>query len=333
MDNSLPIRLLPTLPMLAESLEEAGWNCKMVLSDEKQSYRGVRLYHPRQTLQEDVLYLLRPEEHDFPVDAYAYLSSADHSGKANHMIMPEYPDEEILDQFLEIFSQFHSWEETIDLLLYRGASLQELCELGAQLLENPVCIHDDWFVMTAMSSQFAQVMEPEYLLSSARGFVPRAVVEDFQYDSDYLETYRFHDAQIWYTPGMDYYTLYVNLWDGPIYKGRLLVSRKNRNFLRRDYLLAEVLTQRAVFLLQRKQLGDGGIHQNMDDIVFALLKGGPAEASDLTHLLNMLHWQKGDRFLCLRMKRMIHKKRSSTVPGGTSRSHENRGHGLSSAAV
>jgi len=79
MDNSLPIRLLPTLPMLAESLEEAGWNCKMVLSDEKQSYRGVRLYHPRQTLQEDVLYLLRPEEHDFPVDAYAYLSSAGHS--------------------------------------------------------------------------------------------------------------------------------------------------------------------------------------------------------------------------------------------------------------
>ena len=302
MDISTPMRLLPTLLMLAESLQEALWHCHMVLSDEKQNYRGIRLYHPRQKLQKDVLYLLRPEESSFPVDEYTYLSSADHFGKANHLIIPDHPDEEILDRMLEIFSEFHDWEEAIDLLLYRGGSLQELCELGEQILGNPVCIHDDWFVMTAMSSQFSQVMEPEYLLSSARGFVPRAVVEDFQHDSDYLETYHFHDAQIWYTPEMDYYTMYVNLWDGPVYKGRVLISRKNRDFLHRDFLLAEVLTQRAVFLLRRKQLGDGTIQQNMDEIVFALLKGRQTEPADLMRLLNMLHWQKTDRFLCIRLK-------------------------------
>ncbi len=302
MDSSALKRLLPTMPMLAESLREAGWNCEMVLSEEKQNYRGIRLYHPRQTLHRDVLYLLRPEERGFPADEYSYLSSSDHPGKANHLILPEYPDEEILDQLLEIFSQFHDWEEAIDLLLYRGAGLQELCELGARFLENPVCIHDDWFVMTAMSSEFSLVMEPEYLLSSARGFVPRAVVEDFQYDSDYLETYQFHDARIWYTPEKNYYTMYVNLWDGPVYKGRMLISRKNRDFRCRDYLLAEVLTQRAVMLLQRKTLGSVEIQQSMDDIVYALLQGKPKDFQDLNHLLSMLRWQKQDRFLCLRIR-------------------------------
>ena len=107
MDISVPIRLLPTMPMLAESLRESGWSCKAILSDETQHYRGIRLYHSRQQLQEDVLYLLRREERQFPVDEYSYLSTGDRPGKANHLIFPDYPDEEILDQLLEIFSQFH----------------------------------------------------------------------------------------------------------------------------------------------------------------------------------------------------------------------------------
>lgn len=302
MDISRPIRLLPTLPILADCLTHAGWNYQMHLSDSGQVYRGVRLYHRQQTLHKDVLYLLKPTETNFPFDAYSYLSTASLPGQANHLVCPDRPDEEILDQLLEVFAQFQSWEDSIDLLLYRNASLQELCELGAQLLENPVCIHDDWFVMMAMSADFTQVMEPEYLMSSSKGFVPRAVVEDFQSDSDYLETYTHHDAQIWCPSTKEQYSLYVNLWDGSVYKGRLLVGRYNRDFRPQDFLLAEALTQRAVMLLRRKQLGDENIHQNMDDIVFAMLQGRQTEPTELHLLLNMLRWQKTDRFLCLRIR-------------------------------
>lgn len=326
MDSHRPLRLLPTMPMLAESLAQAGWDCEMMLSDKNQSYRGVRLYHSQQTLQKDVLYLLRPTERDFPVDEYSYLSAGDHPGKANHLRCPQRPDEQILDQLLEIFSQFQSWEDAVDLLLYRNASLQELCELGARLLDNPVCIHDDWFVMMATTPEFAQIMEPEYLMSSAKGFVPRAVVEDFQDDSDYLETYAHHEAQIWSVPEKNHYSLYVNLWDGQIYKGRLLVARKNRDFLHRDYLLAEALTQRAVMLLRRKRPGDEEIHQNMDDIVFALLRGKQTEPADLVYFMNMLRWKKTDRLLCLRLKpqgsgssmmnHMLHSDLFRVFPGG-----------------
>lgn len=301
MDGMRPLQLLPTLPILAESLTRAGWNCEMVLSDEHQSYRGIRLYHRKQQLQKDVLYLLRPTETDFPFDDYSYLSAGPHSGKANHLICPERPDEEILDQLLEVFSQFRNWEEAMDLLLYRSAGLQELCDLGAQLLENPVCIHDDWFVVMAATSEFSTIMEPEYLMSSSQGFVPRAVVEDFLYDSDYLETYTHHDSRIWHSPEHPD-TLYANLWDGPLYKGRLLVTPLNRGFLERDFLLTEALAHRAAMLLRRKPLGSGDIHRNMDDIVFSLLEGSQTEPVDLNYMMDMLHWQKTDRFVCLRLK-------------------------------
>ncbi len=302
MDISQPMHLFPTLPMVAECLTQAGWTCEAVLSDREQQYREVRLYHRKQALRKDVLYLLRPEEQSFPVNDFSYITTGRIPGSANHLFCPAFPDEEILDCVLEVLSRFRDWEESIDRLLYRDASLQELCELGADILENPVLVHDDWFVMMAMSREFSQIMEPEYLLSSSKGFVPRAVVEDFRNDSDYLETYAHRRARVWYAPERNHASLYVNLWEGAVYKGRLLVARKNREFLHRDFLLAEALTQRALMLLNRKTLGNTEIHQNMDDIVFALLQGKSEDPLDLDHLLGMLRWQKQDRFLCLRLR-------------------------------
>ncbi|MBR7179822.1 MAG: helix-turn-helix domain-containing protein [Oscillospiraceae bacterium] len=305
METMRPLPLFPTLPILAESLTQAGWDCTVSLSDPRQSYRGIRLYHGQPQLHRDVLYLLRPTETDFPVDRYTYLCSAPLPGKANHMICPSHPDEVIMDQILEVFSLFRDWEEAMDLLLYRSASLQELCELGAKLLENPVCIHDDWFVMTAMTADFAQILELEYLMSSTKGFIPRSIVEDFLYDSEYLETYTHHGPRIWQAPGqVD--SLYVNLWDGSVYKGRLLVGRKNRDFLHRDFLVAEALTQRAVSLLRRQQPGREEIHRNMDDILFSLLQGKQADPSELSYLTDMLRWQISDRLACLRLKPQEH---------------------------
>ena len=57
METVFPKRLLPTLPMLAESLREAGWRCEMTLADKTQSYRGIRLYHPRQTLYLSLIHI------------------------------------------------------------------------------------------------------------------------------------------------------------------------------------------------------------------------------------------------------------------------------------
>lgn len=312
MDTNQLIRLLPTMPMLEDSLTRAGFMCRMHLSDPKQSYRGIRLYHHQQ-LQKDVLYLVQPSERDFPFDTYSYLSAYPHPGQANHLIFQGHSDAQILDQVLEIFSLFQNWEDSIDLLVYRNASLQELCELGSRLLGNPVFIHDDWFVMMAMSKDYAEAMAPEYLMSSNRAFVPRAVVEDFQNDNEYLETYSHHDAQLWSPPGKNQDTLYVNLWDGPMYKGRLLIAKINRDFRPQDYLLAEILTQRSVQLLRRKQLGEEGSHQNMDNIVFDLLQGMQTDASDLSLLLNMLHWQKTDPLLCLRIKTQQQNSSTMTV--------------------
>lgn len=302
MDMTHLLRLQPTLEVIAEALTLSGWQCTPHIRTENTPYRNIRLYTGQTELQADILYALRPGETGFPADSYAYLCTTPVSGSANHIFCPELSPEALLDAMMELFDQFHHWETMIDQLTYQGASLQELCELGAELLENPVCIHDDWFIMIGMSQEASQIMAPEYLMSSTMGFVPRVIVDDFKYDSEYLETYSHPNARIWQGSGGAPNSLYVNLWDGTIYRGRLLVIQHNRNFRKSDFLLAEVLTQRAFSLLQRKLLGERRLFRSMDDIVFELLEGKGTDPADLVHLLNMLSWDKSHYYLCMRLK-------------------------------
>lgn len=302
MDGIGILRIQPNMPVLAEAFVEAGWECKAQIQDPQQRYRGIRLYHGQQELQPDVLYLLRPAEDHFPTDRFSYVCSAPKDGAANHFICPEKPDEQILDFILELFSQYQQWEQLIDQLVFRKNGLQELCQLGSGLLENPVCIHDDWFMMIAMSQDIEKTMPPEHYSSSKKGFIPRMILDDFRYDSDYLETYTHRNAQIWKNADGTPASLYVNLWDGTVYQGRLLVVQTNRPFKHLDYILAEVLTQRAVFLLRQQYLGEQKTLRSMDDVIYSLVQGKQMDPSDLTQLLNMLNWKKNDRFLCIRVK-------------------------------
>ena len=302
MDSVGILRLQPNMPILVEAFLDAGGVCQPQIRDPRQTYRSIRLYHGQQELHPDVLYLLKPTEDRFPTDQFSYICAQHKAGAANHFICPGQPDEQIMDFILELFSTFQQWEQMIDQLVFRKDGLQELCQLGARLLENPVCIHDDWFMMIAMSKDMAATMAPEFIASSTKGFIPKMILDDFRYDSEYLETYSYRNAQIWKRTESTPEALYVNLWEGAVYRGRLLVLQSGRPFKQVDFMLAEVLTQRAVFLLRQQYLGEQRILQSMDDVVYSLVQGKQMEPADLTHLLNMLNWNKNDHFLCIRVK-------------------------------
>ena len=302
MDRSNLIPLLPTLQMISEELMQEGWVCDASVQNADIAYNGVRLYHGQKNLRSDILYLLRPTETTFPTDQYAYVSTVFKSGRANHMICPGKPDEVIMDRLLDLFSKYQLWEQQIDGLTYRNAGIQEMCDFGMQMLDNPVCVHDDWFIMVAMSQGMDQIMEPEYVASSNMGCIPRMIVEDFRNDSEYLETYVHRSPQIWKGVGLAPDSLYVNLWDGAVYRGRLLVFNHNRPFRNSDFMLAEALAQRIMYLLNRKKLGENTNAKSMDDVIFDLLQNTQTDTAELTQLMNMLNWKKNDRFLCIRIR-------------------------------
>lgn len=302
MEERQLLHLHPTLDMIAAELRRLGYSCRQSAEADGRKFRGAGLWRGG-VPQEGILYLVLPgEEKDFPVEEIPFVTTGIISGAGAYLSCPGKAPGELLAVLLELFSRLQSWQLQLDEMVYRNAPLPELCEVGARMLDNPVCIHDDWFIMIAMSQEVPRVMPPDYIMSSSRKFIPRAIVEDFKFDNDYLETYAHRTAQYWNslpeTPGC----LYVNLWDGEVYQGRLLVVEDHREFYPLDYLMAEVLTQRAALLLQRQRLGEARSYRTMDDILFQLLSGEKTDPNDESQLLQMLGWNKTDKFTCIRIQ-------------------------------
>lgn len=296
------LHLHPTLPMLAKELETLGIPCQLQGLPSDETYRGASLFTGGDPLP-GTLYLLNPEDADrFPVNSRAYLCTSPIPGSAPHLLFPGQNPAILLSRLLELFSRWQAWSMEIEELLYRNGSLQELCQLGETMLDAPICIHDDWFIMIAMSRNLPEVMPPEYIMSSTKAFVPQFILEDFKFDTDYLETYQYRTAQYWQSspdvPGC----LYVNLWDGEVYQGRLLAVTYKRPFRPMDYLIVEFLTQRAGILLQRRRPGQSQSYRSLDDILFDLLQKRKVDPAEENQLLSMLGWNRTDKYTCIRVK-------------------------------
>lgn len=294
------LHMHPTLDMIAEELSQQGISCQYQGErDDASRYRGVSIYQGGQP-RPGILYLLpEGQEEAFPADTVPFISMGPHPGRAAHLAFPGQKKEAVLVAVLELFSRLRSWEMKLDELVYRNAAIQELCEVGAQMLGNPVCIHDDWFIMIAMSQELPKVMPPDYIMASSKEFVPRVILEDFNLDTDYLETYAHRSAQLWRSTPESVACLYVNLWDGDIYRGRLLTVEYHRRLRLLDYTVAEYLTQRAALLLQRQRLGEARSYRNMDDVMFSLLQGEKPDFADESRLMRMLSWSKTDKLVCI----------------------------------
>ena len=160
--------LWPTLEMLAEELNRSGLACRVERGGAGRCFRGARRFSDSGAPSGDVIYVLGPgDAARFPGGTRACVSTVPATGRAGCILCLNQTPEAVLDALLEIFERCRDMEARLDELIYRGGDLRELCELGAFMLDYPICIHDDWFVMIARSRELSEVMPPYYVMSSS----------------------------------------------------------------------------------------------------------------------------------------------------------------------
>lgn len=294
-------QLCPTMEMVADELDAMGIPRILGGLHGQTHYRGVRPFTACTTLEKDLIYLICRDQ-SFPVDEYAYISTDEISGEAEHISCPGTDPQRLLDRLLELFDLYRRQETRMDHLVFQNGSLTQLCELAGELLDNPVCIHDDWFMMIARTADLDSYMAPEFIGTSQRGFISRKIIEEFKFDIDYIRTYDHTGAELWEGSGTTGKCMYVNLWQDQRYKGRILVLEEHRKFRARDFLVLQCIAQRTMLLLERKTPGDNWQYHSMDDIVLELLEGKEQDPADATMFLDMMHWGKEDRYLCVRLQ-------------------------------
>lgn len=305
MNNLTHNHFHPTLQMIAEDLEQYNLSVELSVSNRNQTYRGARFFSAQKILEPDLIYLVSKDTKDkFPTDHYCYLSSEPIQGAANHICCPQNTIEDLLDYLLTIFEQYQNQESTLNQLVLSNGTLDDLCCLGRIFLKNPVCIHDEWFVITAMSEDVPHFMPPENIESSIKGFIPRKYIDSFKYDTDYLQTYMQTEATLWVVndPDESTQTIYANLSDDERRYGRLLVFGAYDKFRTKDFLLADFLAQKALQIIQKDQDRKNHQYHNTDEIIRSFLKGTPPDSTAVSLLLNMLNWKKNDQYICIRLQ-------------------------------
>lgn len=303
MDTTTILRFEPTMDLLVEALESLGWECQRSTPFPDRQYRGILPFAGQSRLEPGMLYLVPPEQESlFPMEGYACVSSRRIRGHDNRLWCPGRPWEELLRHLLDWFAQLQEQQSQLDQLIFSGGNLEDLCRLGQSLSGLPLCIHDDWFILIAMSDAAQGIMPPERLGAGGKPLVPRQVLEEFKFDTDYDHTYAQQGCQLWHNASGTGQCLYVNLWEDSRYLGRLLMLGSDAPFRRRDYLLAEVLAQRAGFLLRQPKHPDRRPYRNLDDLMELFLEGERWEPGELRFLLDTLAWKEDDPLLCIRLQ-------------------------------
>ena len=291
----------PTLQMLSEELNIRDVKHQLFAQFPEREYKGVRPFSRYMTLQKDYIYLISKENAaEFPVNEFDFVCTEWIAGKRNHIFCPEISAEQLMALLLDIFRWYQDQETRMDHLVFSECDLNDLCNMAEKAFGNPVCIHDDWFMMIAVSKEMESYTKLDYSRSRRRSFLPAQLVEEFKFDTEYLNTYSRKGAALW--SGMQLggkgRSIYVNLFDNEIYKGRLLVLEDGVEFRTRDYLMAECIAQRAAMILKRKQPGDHWQYHSMDDIFMEILRGEKQDLADTSLMLELMQWDKNDQFAC-----------------------------------
>ncbi|MGX8705499.1 MAG: hypothetical protein ACSW8J_02875, partial [bacterium] len=140
------LHMHPDWETIVEELSRAGLMGHMVGKPDGTRFIDVRRLRPGVEVEPGTLYVM-PDGCGVPGGA--------------KLICPGTPSDVMLDALMAMFQRFQAQERQLDELVYRNAGLRELCEAGAALLDNPICIHDDWFVMIARSTELPEVLPPD----------------------------------------------------------------------------------------------------------------------------------------------------------------------------
>ena len=303
-DFSPPVRMLLSMQMLADALEELSLEHRLQPEGDEPRLRGCQLYCGQHNLQEDLVYLLPGEARDFPADTYCYLTTGSLRGRAPHIRCVGCSDSRLFNAVLSVFQQYHDFEQQLSAIVTGGGTLDDLCRLSSAFFHNPVYIHDSMFTVLAMSHRVEGMLKPEYNEQSGQCLVPLDLINDFKFDESYRSTLEQRQASVW-DGGQSRHrlrSLYVNLLDDGHYRGRLLINELSTPLQPGQFRTAEYLAAYVMLILRRDEQRPNPHSHSFDDTFADLLSTGQADRHDLETMLDILDWNAGDRYLCLKFR-------------------------------
>ena len=293
--------MLLSLQMILDPMDDLLWTYNAQLNGDIAAFRSCLIYCGQSKLSSDVLYLV-PEEwiSQFPVHRHPYVTTADLDGEAPHIcgIQKSFP--EVANLVLATFQRYREFEAELNCIITGSGDLTTLCRAASDFFQNPVYIHDDMFSVLAVSHRVEGMLDFEYNERSGKVNFPLWLINEFKFDEGYQQTLAYRHAAIW---GNDQYpynirTLFVNLWDGEHYYGRVMINELRSPLQAGHFRAAEYLARYVMLTLRQLEQRQVS-HRNFEETLVSLISGKDVDRQDLRTMLNILDWSEHDPYMCL----------------------------------
>ena len=302
--NSAKIsRILLNTQMIADELIDKQWTFLLNSKDRTPSIHSFELYAGQSGFRDGVIYILpRGRAKGFPVDRYTYITSENIFGTAPHIRNADRTDQELINALIDIFDRYHQMEADINSVLVCNGTLSDLCRVGIRYFKNPVYIHDSMFTVIALPEYKEGMLQFERF-EDGNIHVPLWLINEFKFDEAYHETLTKREAGIW---GKDQFprnmrSLYVNIWDGNHYNGRLLINELDSPLKPGQFRMAEMFGEYVKIIMHRDQQPQKH-YTDYEDTVKLLISGQTPSSRDVRAILDILSWEEEDSYLCLKIR-------------------------------
>lgn len=303
--QTAPLKLLLNLQMIADVMDDQFWEYEICLPGEKPSLRCCRLYFGQQELQEDVLYLVHGAmAEQFPGDRFSFVTNGETGGRAPHISRVNREFVQMCNLVMDVFQRHHDFETSLSGVVAGSGSLTQLCRIASDFFHNPVYIHDNMFTILAVSHHVDGMLQFEYNEKRSRGHIPLWLINEFKYDESYNATLSLRQASIW---GNDQYpynirSLFVNLWDGDQYRGRVLINEIGSSLQPGQFRSAEYLARVIVLLLKQQEQRQDHQYRSFQQTLLTMINGEKVPERELHTMLTILDWDENDRYLCIKLQ-------------------------------
>ncbi len=298
-------KMLLSVQMIIDVMNERLWEFSPHIQGDRPVLRSCRIYSRGMELRDDTLYLL-PEGEGirFPIHRYCYVTSEDLFGTAPNIHSLHRPFHEIANLVIEVFQNYHDFESSLSEIVNSGGTLTDLCREGERFFRNPMFIHDNLFAVIGLPRDIQTTTQFTYNPETGVYHIPLKMIDEFKYDPLYQATMAESGAGMWVNAqnANSFRSLYVNLWDGAHYCGRLLINERQTAIKPGQFKAAEYFAEFAMLILRRDIHSTNHNYQSFDDTLIELAQGRSVDASDLQTMLDILGWSMGDRYICMRLQ-------------------------------
>ncbi len=200
-----------------------------------------------------------------------------------------------------IFNKYEQWNHCIQQAVDLG-DLQKLTALGRDIFKNPLFIHDNYFNYLASQRWIAGQTEPVINRRTGLGMIPIHVVDDLRKSKAYKNTLQTHGAKMYEDFNIDSYrVLYVNLWDGAKYVGRLCIDEMATPILPSHFQIAEFYSIKILETIKKQTANINRHFTVLEKLLIQMLDSGNVNHKELQECLALLDWEQKEQYLAVKI--------------------------------